>query len=182
MRSLLDKKGAFELSMTTVVVIVLAMLMLILGLTLIRTIFTGAKYNVEQINEKVRDQINKLFVENEQRSAIYLAGSTAKAEQGESYNIAFAIRNIGATGVFSYNTKLISKSCVRDDPLKWFILPPSGFGITIADGQTYHDLLSLRPDTTAELCTAKLLIEIQKDGAAYDSPFFIIEIKAKGIL
>lgn len=181
MRSLKDKKGAFELSMTTVVVIVLAMMMLILGLTLVRTIFAGAKYNVEQINEKVRGQINKLFVEEEQRSAIYLAGSSAEVEQGESFNIAFAIRNVGSTGSFSYNTRLISKSCVRDDPMKWFILPPQASGITVPDGQLYHDLLSLKPEQTSELCTAKFVIEVMKDGQAYDVPFFIVETKAKGI-
>jgi len=168
--------------MTTVVVIVLAMLMLILGLTLIRTIFTGAKYNVEQINEKVRDEINKLFIQEDQRSAVYLAGSSAEITQGDSFGIAFAIRNIGSAGAFNYNTKMISKSCVRDDPMDWFILPPSAAGVQIPDGQSFHDLLTIRPSQTAELCTAKFVIEITKDDQIYDSPFFILETAAKGII
>ena len=65
-----SKKGAIELSMTTVVVIVLAMTMLILGLTLIRTIFTGAQYNVQSINDKVRGEINSLFLENADQKII----------------------------------------------------------------------------------------------------------------
>ena len=112
MRSILDnKKGAIELSMTTVVVIVLAMTMLILGLTLVRTIFTGAKYNVETINEKVKGEINKLFVEEEQRSAVYLASSTAEVKQGDSFGILFAIKNVDKEGSFTYTVKKTSSNC-----------------------------------------------------------------------
>ena len=45
----MQKRGAMELSIGTIVIIVLAMSMLILGLVLIRTIFTGAKYNIDTI-------------------------------------------------------------------------------------------------------------------------------------
>ena len=55
------KKGAIELSIGTIVIVVLAMSMLILGLVLVRTIFAGATYNVQQMNDKVKDQINQLF-------------------------------------------------------------------------------------------------------------------------
>ena len=48
-RKITGKKGAMELSMGTIVILVLAMSMLILGLVLIRTIFMGAKYNVQTI-------------------------------------------------------------------------------------------------------------------------------------
>jgi len=178
----MKKRGAIELSMTTVVVIVLAMTMLILGLTLIRTIFVGAKYNVEILNEKVKGEINKLFVEEEQRSAVYLAGDTAKIKQGESFGIAFAIKNTGADGIFSYETKLLQKNCVRDDPLKWFVLEPRASGISIPGGSVFHDKLSLKPETTAELCIAKFIVEIKKDGMVYDSPYFIIEMQGKGII
>ena len=60
------KKGAIELSMGTIVILVLAMTMLIMGLVLIKTIFSGAKYNVEQINQKVEGEIGKLFSEDKQ--------------------------------------------------------------------------------------------------------------------
>lgn len=177
-----SKRGAIELSMTTVVIIVLAMTMLILGLTLIRTIFTGAKYNVENINEKVKGEINKLFVEEEQRSAVYLPSNTAKVKQGESFGVAFAIKNVGAQGSFSYNAKLIQKNCLRDDPMKWFVLPPTATGIQVSDGGVFHDRLSLKPATTSELCTAKFIVEIKKDNAVYDTPYFIIETQGKGII
>jgi hypothetical protein len=58
-----NKKGAIEMSMTTVVVIVLAMSMLILGLVLVRSIFKGATESVNILNDKVRGEISNLFTE-----------------------------------------------------------------------------------------------------------------------
>ena len=60
---MVNKKGAIELSMTTVVVIVLAMSMLILGLVLIRSIFKGATESVNILNDKVKGEITNLFSE-----------------------------------------------------------------------------------------------------------------------
>jgi len=62
MRSILYKrKAAIELSMTTVVVIVLAMTMLALGLTLVRTLFKGAIYTATSLNSQVQSELNKVF-------------------------------------------------------------------------------------------------------------------------
>ena len=62
MRSILYKrKAAIELSMTTVVVIVLAMTMLALGLTLVRTLFKGAIFTAQSLSENTQKEIDKIF-------------------------------------------------------------------------------------------------------------------------
>ena len=184
MRSILNsKKGAIELSMTTVVVIVLAMTMLILGLTLVKTIFTGAKNVADLTNQQVTAQIQKLLVGEEQRSAVYLTDQKATVKQGDTYGIAFGIKNNGNEGAFTYTTKLVSKNCLRDDPMKWFTLPPSSSeSITIASGGIFANKLMLKPADTAELCLAQFRIEIKKDGAVYDTPSFFVELKGSGLL
>jgi len=179
----MNKKGAIELSMTTVVVIVLAMTMLILGLTLVRTIFTSATNAVKLTDAQVQDQIKKLFVNEEQRSAIYLTEQKADVKQGESFSIAFGIRNLGNDGAFTYTTKPVSKNCLRDDPMKWFVLPPSSSeSIAIASGGMFSNRLALKPSDTAELCLAQFRIEIRKDGIVYDTPTFFVETKSKSLL
>ena len=71
MRSILRrKKAAFEMSMTTVVVIVLAMTMLALGLVLVRTIFKGATYTAESLNEKVKSEMDKTFADDSDLSLL----------------------------------------------------------------------------------------------------------------
>jgi len=64
MKSILYKrKAAIELSMTTVVVIVLAMTMLALGLTLVRTLFKGAIFTAQGLSENTQKEIDKIFSE-----------------------------------------------------------------------------------------------------------------------
>ena len=49
-----NKQGALELSIGTIVVIVIGMSMLILGLVLVKTIFTGSTAAIGQLNDKVQ--------------------------------------------------------------------------------------------------------------------------------
>src|SRR3989344_8585718 len=94
MKSLLGfRKGAVELSVGTIVVLVIGMTMLILGIVLVRTIFEGATSSVERIDEGVKGEINKLFSESDRKVVVKLPNNEAKIKKGESVGIAFAIRN-----------------------------------------------------------------------------------------
>lgn len=55
------KKAALELSIGTVVVIVIAITMLILGIIFVRNVMCGALGLTGDLNEKVKGEINKLF-------------------------------------------------------------------------------------------------------------------------
>ena len=62
-----NKKAAIELSIGTVVIIVLAMTMLIMGVVLVRNIFSGATSSVDTLNDKVKGEITSLFSEETRR-------------------------------------------------------------------------------------------------------------------
>jgi len=68
--SLSWRLGAIELSIGTVVIIVLAMSMLILGIVLIRNIFGSATTAITEIDQGVKNEINKLFSENEEKTLV----------------------------------------------------------------------------------------------------------------
>jgi len=57
----INKRAAIELSIGTIVIVVLAMSMLILGLVLVKNIFGGATASVNILDTKVQNEINKLF-------------------------------------------------------------------------------------------------------------------------
>ena len=56
-----NKKGAIELSMTTIIVIVMGVTLLILGITFVRTIFT----KIQNISETTFDQAGDILGEIE---------------------------------------------------------------------------------------------------------------------
>src|SRR3989338_9124029 len=111
------KKGAIELSIGTIVVIVLAMSMLILGLVLVKSIFTGATYNVDQLNKNVEAEINKLFNEKGENIVLYLPNNQAEVKQGKSFGIAFGVRNtaegesIASRFTYKIQASSIQKGC-----------------------------------------------------------------------
>ncbi|MBU0760898.1 MAG: hypothetical protein KJ858_04355, partial [Nanoarchaeota archaeon] len=84
-----NKKAAIELSIGTIVIIVIAMTMLIMGIVLVRNIFAGATDSVDTLNQKVKGEITSLFAEEDTKVAIRLgADKTAKIKQGERTGIA----------------------------------------------------------------------------------------------
>ena len=84
------KEGALEMSIGTIVVIVIAMAMLILGLVLVRTIFTGATESIGTLGDKVQDEIAGLFADEGPDVVVKLGtGQTAKIKPGsDTFGIA----------------------------------------------------------------------------------------------
>ena len=177
-----NKKAALELSMTTIVVLVLAMSMLILGLVLVKTIFSGAKYNVEQMNQKVEDEIGKLFTEDK-KIVVYLANNLAEITQGESWGVAFGVKNqvrgVQEGSKFKYEVTMAENDCkIKDkEAMSWIRLGKEG-EITLAPGQDKVWLVRFEVPETAPLCMIRYNIEIKADSVFYTSESFDISVQA----
>tara|TARA_Y100000310_G_scaffold338253_1_gene427385 strand:+ start:3342 stop:3905 length:564 start_codon:yes stop_codon:yes gene_type:complete len=186
MRSVLNKnkKGALELSIGTIVVIVIAMSMLILGLVLVRTIFTGAQYNVDQLNKNVEAEINKLFNERGERTIIYLPDNEAEVDKGDSFGIAFGVTNDvqgeSTAGNFQYTIKAsnIQKQCrlTEQQADGYLILGDKGSFSLLPGADPVYRLVKFQAPDTAPLCEVWYDIEVTKDGQPYDTTFFIVKI------
>lgn len=190
-----SKKAAVELSIGTIVIIVLAMAMLILGLVLIRGIFKGATDNVDEINEKVREEIKNLFVDEDERAVIKLTESTAVVKQGSEFGIAFGLRNTdrGAVGAqtFKYNTILddlqIKENCgVSKEIAERWIRFGSG-QISVNPGDFDAERIKIIIPEDSPLCETKYRIIIYRPekGESQNSPYedlsFFVKIEAKGL-
>ena len=56
-----NKKGAIELSVGTIIIIVLGVTMLILGMVLVRNIMCNTIALTTEVNSKVTDELNRYF-------------------------------------------------------------------------------------------------------------------------
>src|SRR4030042_6368767 len=89
-----SKKGAMELTLGTVVVFVLSVSVLIMGIFLIQKIFGGASNAINDINENVKNEINKMFSQDADRKiAIYPSTREIEMKKGELGGFGFSIRN-----------------------------------------------------------------------------------------
>jgi len=103
MKIMSNKRGAMELSMGTLVTIVLVVVALVMGLVLIRSIFQSGTSAVDQIDSAVQDQINKLFSQEGKDVVIYPASQEISLERGDDpAGFAFSLKNKDGTTSQSY--------------------------------------------------------------------------------
>ena len=180
------KRGALELSIGTIVIIVLAMSMLILGLVLIKNIFSGSSENILQMNDKVKDQINKLFVEDKM-TVIYLPNQIAKIEQNKDWGVAFGIKNLergtAEVGRFSYDVVVsdpdVRQKCgIGERDIEGWIKTGRADQMDIAPGQNYYGIVRFLIPVNAPLCTVRFHLDVKLDNVAYATDFFDVEVLA----
>jgi len=184
----MKKRAAMELTTSSLVVIVLAMSMLILGLILMKTIFDSAKYNVDEINNKVKDQIGQLFVED-QEVVVYLSGKTAKIKQGKEFGIAFGVKNLKQSSqqqpIFSYeivtasNDGELMEHCgvTKEEAESWIWPGQTNPSFELAPGEIYCGLAKFNIPKGSAICTIRYNLIVKADNQAYSTELFDVEIK-----
>jgi len=182
----LNKKGAIELSIGTIVIIVLAMSMLILGMVLVKNIFSGSSQNVLQMNDKVRDQINKLFVEDK-KTVVYLPNQIAEIKQNEDWGVAFGVKNLAKgtadAAKLSYEVTVsdpdVLKKCgLADRDIEGWIKTGRADEMTLSPGESYLGIVRFFIPENSPLCTVRFHIDVMKGTAPYATDFFDIEVIA----
>lgn len=177
------KIGALEMSIGTIVVVVLSMSMLILGMILIQNIFSGANENILSMNDNVKDEISKLFTEDS-KTVVYLSNHMVEIKQNEDWGIAFGITNLqkGTTDVsrFSYNIVVSDPDATRkcgigETDIENWITTGKSDTIAIAPGQNYYGIARFMVPEGAPICIVRFHIDVTKDGLPYASDFFDIE-------
>ncbi len=183
--SLKNKHAAMELSMSTIVVVILSVTFLVLAIVLIKDIFSGAKNAVNLSNKQLISQINKLFSDNEAPVVIYPQSGVVSAKQGKLQEVGVGIRNLGtASGsdTFSYEVKYDSsdvgkESCPsgKSEPINWIAYGGSGTGIIIRNGGFSTNRIGIKVPIGSALCIARFDVEISKAGAAENSISFYVQ-------
>jgi hypothetical protein len=188
------KKGAIELSMSTIVVVVLAMALLIGGIVLVRNITSGATESVDVINEKVMSEINGLFSEN--KRIVVKLGSDKTADipaDNEVFGVAIAASTIDGdlAGQDNVLYELSLDSSARENCLttlgqesteELFLqnfntqLPFDSF-----DGSTGAALIQVQVPEGTKLCTQKVFFDVYEDGQNTGRESFSFNIVNKGL-
>ena len=144
-----SKHAAMEMSVGTIVTIVLLMTVMILGLVLVRTIFTGAVENITGIDQAVKNEINKLFGEDATKKVVVYPLSRKITVQKGSDNLGFgfSIRNIETVeNSFSYNISHVDNNCNMNGILADSLidLGKDRTGITVPPGNVMEDPIFVR--------------------------------------
>lgn len=165
-----NKKGAMELSIGTIVVLVLAMVMLIGGLVLVKTIFDSATSAVGEIDKGVRDSIAKSFTDSSKKLAIYPSARTIEIKQktqGEGF--AFSVRNTQIEDEsFSYQIyvdtvfDIVEKCKINTaEAESWLIVESGSFSLGKGADMEDPELVLFNIPENAPPCTIPYKIEVK---------------------
>ena len=179
-----NKKAAMEMSVGTIVTIVLLMSVLILGLFLVRTIFTSSTENINSIDQKVKDEINGLFSEDDKAKAIIYPSRNIKIEKGSSESgFGVSIRNVDQdSGEFSYEIVHTDSSCniPKQNAENLIVLRRVQSNIFIGGGDIMSEpsLVVFDIPDTANPCLIAYDLNIRKTGTSgiYEQIGFNVEI------
>lgn len=181
------KRAAMEMSVGTIVTIVLLMSVLVLGLILVRTIFKSSIENINGIDTAVKAEIEKLFAENEDKKVVIYPPTRKivikKGEDGTGFGL--SIRNVdGEDGKFSYGISAEETDCnmqlARAEDL--ISLNRQRNNIIIPAGNVMDDPIFVMfniPETTPP-CTIVYSVNMEKGTQLYGSSIDVyVTIKGK---
>jgi len=169
-----NKRAAMELSVGTIVTIVLLMSVLVLGLVLIRNIFTGGSDAVDAINKEVLNKIGDIFNSDSTTKIVIIPPSRLiKIKKGNDVDLgfAFSIRNTDTTeGRFSYTvTSRGSRGqCVvsASESNNWIVAGREGT-IRMPPGTIMEqpEFVRFKIPTNAPPCLVRYDVKVSKDGS-----------------
>lgn len=173
------------MSVGTIVTIVLLVTLLILGVVLIKNIFTSAKGVVDLTDQQLRSEISKLFSEDNKMS-IYPGTRFVEIKQEATDGVGFGIKNLqqGVSGqsTFSYTvsaTDVTNCGVTNSVAESWISVGKTEKDLAIPVGDSIVRKVLFNIPVGAPLCTARFKIEVSSEGKSYASDFFDLKINAK---
>ena len=196
-----NKKGAFELSISVMIIVVLAITLLIMGLVLLRNIFGGATESIDTLSSKVKDEINKIFTDEGKKIVIYLGQDKTAKIKANTQNFGIAIGAKTSTGAkvqsrsdLQYRLELdqtSSTNCVRilgvAQTESLFVQKMGDWNDMLEfQGDSALDIVQLTVPEGTPLCTQKVLVTVRDKtvntgGDIVGGDFFIIQIVRSGV-
>src|SRR3989344_4814439 len=178
----MNKKAAMEMSVGTLVTIVLLMVVLVMGIVLIRNIFGGSTDAVENINNQVTNEINNLFSDSTTKLSISPGDRSITLQIGDVPNgFAFSVRNNEVDEqAFTYNVEAqdVTRCNINREEANGYLLPKIG-GFTLPRGAKLDvpELIKFDLPEDAPPCTMTYLLTVKKDGEVYSSAQIFVTIK-----
>ncbi len=177
-----SKKGAVQLSVGTIVVIVLAMAMLILGMVLVRTIMCSGILLTEEITDNVENEIRDLF-QSREYGVKCMGEGTHEVTLGDGGRRKIGcVINIGSETDYRFSVDVESIKGPSSNTVNNWILD-SGWSGTVSPGvQTVPVVVLDVPNKVSDTGLKFIIVEENLDSGTTRTHTSYIDIKHVGVL
>jgi len=173
-----------EMSMGTMVTIVLLMVVLVLGIFFIQKIFFAGTNAIDTIDTQVQSEMQKLFGSDDaRRVVIFPTSQRLKIKQGAiDEGFAFSLRNLNSgMASFTFDVSATDTSnCpgITTEMATNYLIGRSGGITNLNSGDTFNRLVTFIFSETTPLCTMEYELDIKReDGSTYENLNFFVTIK-----
>jgi len=165
-----NKKAAMEMSVGTIVTIVLLMSVLVLGIFLIRQIFKSGTGAIENVDAQIQSEINKMFANEEKSLITYPNSEEIVVTRGETpfKGFAFVLRNEdgGNIQTYTYNVSasIIPKKCgslTLEEANGYVMVSEKQF--EVGRGDTINKMVRFDVPKNAPACSVYYVLKIKGD-------------------
>jgi len=181
-----NKKAAMEMSMGTMVTIILLVVVLVLGIFFIQKIFSSGSNAIDTVDNQVQSEISKLFASDQGLSVvIYPTSRDVKVKRGDTTpkGFAFSVRNDEMnTQQFSYKVSAqdVSKcgtSLTKAQADSYLLGGQGSFSLGGGASLDLPILVRFSVQKTAPPCTVVYQLEVKKGNMPYSSPNIFVTLK-----
>jgi hypothetical protein len=169
-----NRRAAMEMSVGTIVTIVLLMAVLVLGIFLVQKIFSSSSNAIDTVDKEVQSQIEQLFADEGKKIAVYPTSREITLKKGDTpKGFAFSVRNNDVESAeFTYTVDASDvSSCgsgITKEKANAFLLGGSGkFNLGPGNALDLARLVKFNIPETAPPCTIIYDLEIKKATEAY---------------
>ena len=178
----LHKKGSIEMSMQTIIVVVIGVTLLTLGLKFVYDTFTNIGGQQDQVSKATESKISELFGESD--SAISLPQDNMELKQGKTGTLKVYVRNVepgtvNAALELQIDKANIPESATVDSVRKWFTF--NGAAKQLDEGELREASVAISVPKTAKLGTYLVTFNVkcsEEGGVCGSSTDFIIKVIA----
>jgi hypothetical protein len=168
-----NKEAAIELSMGTIVILVLAMVVLIGGIILVRNIFTTANEAIGGIDQGVKAAIKEAFADPEKKIVVYPSEHEIEIKtrtQGKGF--AFSVRNVEIEDMdLIYNIYIDSSFNIKEkckisakEAESWLLADEGTLSIPRGSIMEEPELVKFNIPDSAPPCTMIYKLDVKKKG------------------
>ncbi|MBU2638945.1 MAG: hypothetical protein KJ955_08270 [Nanoarchaeota archaeon] len=157
----MQKKGAIEMSMTTIIIVVIGVTLLVLGIRFVVSTMSGITEQQEGIQAMSEQKLAEMFGQSEK--ALSLPKAKLEIDQGDTGSVTVYVRNPSSeTLTLKYKVNLDSSPSGMDRAVDWVTWTKSGR--PTASGKGYEDTLSIDVPNTAKVGNYRFTMEIDCTG------------------
>lgn len=175
-----SKRAAMEMSVGTMVTIVLLVSVLVLGIFFIQKIFGAGTNAIDSIDNEVQSEIDRLFEREDKPLAIYPTSRDVIVKKGDDpKGFAFSVKNDdeGSTA-FTYSLTATDvsncKGSLTKETANGYLVGGSGsFNLGMGNALDLPRLIKFDVPKTAPVCTIIYNLDIQRNGPFSTADVFI---------